>query len=62
MAAFVIGTMGVAYAQNAVEQQDPKSENGASMRRDLLRFKGAAERLIDAPMKKHRGELGSHRA
>jgi hypothetical protein len=39
----------------------PKTESGAIMRTELLRFNGAVERhpAIDAWMKKHRGELGA---
>jgi hypothetical protein len=38
-----------------------ESENGVTMRAELLRFNGAVERdpAIDAWMKEHRGELGA---
>jgi hypothetical protein len=40
---------------------DPKAENGATMRAELLRFNGAVERdpAIDALMREHPGELGA---
>jgi hypothetical protein len=40
---------------------NPKSEDGATMRTELLRFSGTVERdpAIDAWMREHRGELGA---
>jgi hypothetical protein len=39
----------------------PQEENGATMKKELLRFNGAVERdpAIDAWMKEHAGELGA---